>query len=102
MCRIAYFCLPLLKKYAVNTVSSLILPSAKEKVLNQHLKDYAIAPKIQPDRETGLLINLITDLEGKYKRKFAAIGSRTIRIISRKNAISQIKTSPQFSEISEV
>ena len=86
MCRIAYFCLPLLKKYAVNTVSSLILPSAKEKVLNQHLKDFA--PKIQPDRETGLLINLITDLEGKYKRKFAAIGSRTIRIISRENDLS--------------
>lgn len=37
------------------------------KVLNQHLKDYAIDPKMQLDRETGLLMNLITDLEGKYK-----------------------------------
>lgn len=36
------------------------------RVLNQHLKDYAIDPKMQLDRETGLLINLITDLEGKY------------------------------------
>ena len=64
----------------------------------QHLKDYAIAHKIQPDRETGLLINLITDLEGKYKRKFAAIGSRTIRIISRENDLSQIKTGLLFSD----
>lgn len=37
------------------------------KVLNQHIKDYAIDPKMQLDRETGLLLNLITDLEGKYK-----------------------------------
>ena len=89
----------LTKKYLPsNTVSSLILPSAKEKVLNQHLKDYATAPKIQPDRETGLLINLITDLEGKYKRKFAAIGSRTIRIISKENNLSQIKTGLLFSD----
>lgn len=37
------------------------------KVLNQHIRDYAIDPKMQLDRETGLLINLITDLEGKFK-----------------------------------
>lgn len=43
------------------------------KVLNQHLKDYAIDPKMQLDRETGLLINLITDLEGKYKSEVEAL-----------------------------
>lgn len=37
------------------------------KVLNQHLKDYGILPQMQLDRETGLLMNLITDLEGRYK-----------------------------------
>ena len=37
------------------------------KVLNQHLKDYGISPRMQLDRETGLLKNLIADLEGKYK-----------------------------------
>ena len=37
------------------------------KVLNQHLKDYGISPRMQLDRETGLLNNLIADLEGKYK-----------------------------------
>lgn len=41
--------------------------AAAAKVLNQHLKDYSIDPRMQLDRETGLLINLITDLEGKYK-----------------------------------
>ncbi|WP_443901413.1 hypothetical protein, partial [Odoribacter laneus] len=34
----------------------------------------------------------------KYKWKFAAIESRTLRIISRKNDLSQIKTSLQFSD----
>lgn len=37
------------------------------KVLTQHLKDYNINPQMQLDRETGLLINFIADLEGKYK-----------------------------------
>lgn len=37
------------------------------KVLNQHIKDYAINPKMQLDRETGLLINFIADLEEKYQ-----------------------------------
>lgn len=33
------------------------------KVLNQHIKDYGIDPKMQLDKETGLLINFIADLE---------------------------------------
>lgn len=37
------------------------------KVLNQHIKDYGIEPRMQLDRETGLLINFIADLEGKFK-----------------------------------
>lgn len=37
------------------------------KVLHQHIRDYAIDPKMQLDRETGLLINLLTDLEEKYQ-----------------------------------
>ena len=36
------------------------------KVLTQHIKDYAIDPKMQLDKETGLLINFIDDLEKKY------------------------------------
>lgn len=36
------------------------------KTLNQALKDYAIEPAMQMDKETGLLVNLIQDLEGKH------------------------------------
>lgn len=36
------------------------------KVLAQHIKDYAIDPRMQLDKETGLLINFIDDLEKKY------------------------------------
>ena len=36
------------------------------KVLTQHIKDYAIDPKMQLDKETGLLMNFIDDLEKKY------------------------------------
>lgn len=37
------------------------------KVLNQHIKDYNINTRMQLDKETGAIINFITDLEGKYK-----------------------------------
>lgn len=36
-------------------------------VLSQHLKDYKIDVRAQLDAETGLLVNFIQDLEGKYK-----------------------------------
>lgn len=48
-----------------------IATAAKE--LWQHLKDYAIAPKMQLDKETGLLINLISDLEGKFAPQVAKL-----------------------------
>ncbi|MDE7292043.1 MAG: hypothetical protein K2N58_08355 [Treponemataceae bacterium] len=37
------------------------------KVLQQHIKDYKIDVKAQLDKETGLLVNFIQDLESKYK-----------------------------------
>lgn len=52
--------------------------SHAEKVLNQLLKDYAINPKAQLDKETGLLINLIGDLETKYATEAAALGLTAI------------------------
>ncbi len=36
------------------------------RILWQHIKDYGIDPAVQLDRETGMLINFIIDLEGKY------------------------------------
>lgn len=43
------------------------------RILNQHLKDYGIDTQMQLDRETGMLINLLTDLEGKYKPQVEAL-----------------------------
>ena len=43
------------------------------KVLAQHIKDYDIDPKMQLDKETGLLINFIEDLEGKFAEHVTAL-----------------------------
>lgn len=43
------------------------------KVLSQHIKDYAIDPKMQLDRETGMLKNFIADLEDTYKQQVEAL-----------------------------
>ena len=43
------------------------------KILNQHIKDYRIDVKAQMDVETGLLVNFIQDLEGKYKPQVDAL-----------------------------
>ncbi|MBD5426804.1 MAG: hypothetical protein HDR38_04530 [Treponema sp.] len=36
------------------------------KVLQQHVKDYKIDVQAQLDKETGLLVNFVQDLEGKF------------------------------------
>ena len=43
------------------------------KVLNQHIKDYKIDVKAQLDKETGLLVNFIQDLEGKFAAQVKAL-----------------------------
>ncbi len=43
------------------------------KVLNQHIKDYKINPQAQLDKETGLLVNFIQDLEGKFAEQVKAL-----------------------------
>ena len=43
------------------------------KVLQQHVKDYKIDVQAQLDKETGLLVNFIQDLEGKYKAQVDAL-----------------------------
>lgn len=42
--------------------------------LRQLLKDYNINPQMQLDRETGMLINLITDLTGKFAADVTLLG----------------------------
>lgn len=44
------------------------------KVLAQHVKDYKINTAGQLDKETGLLVNFITDLEDKYSAQVAKLG----------------------------
>ena len=44
------------------------------KVLAQHIKDYKINTAGQLDKETGLLVNFITDLENKYSAQVAKLG----------------------------
>lgn len=44
------------------------------KVLAQHIKDYKINTVGQLDKETGLLVNFITDLEDKYSAQVAKLG----------------------------
>ena len=44
------------------------------KVLAQHIKDYKINTAGQLDKETGLLVNFITDLEDKYSAQAAKLG----------------------------
>ena len=61
------------------------------KVLNQHIKDYGIDPKMQLDRETGLLMNLITDLEGKYKSEVETL-SLTPFVTNLKTANERVRT----------
>jgi hypothetical protein len=43
------------------------------KVLTQLLKDYRINPEEHLDKETGLLTNLVDDLQGKYKAEVATL-----------------------------
>ena len=43
------------------------------KVLQQHVKDYKIDPKAQLDKETGLLVNFVQDLEGKFAEQVKAL-----------------------------
>lgn len=61
------------------------------KVLHQHIRDYAIDPKMQLDRETGLLINLITDLEGKFKPEVETL-SLTPFVTNLKAANEHVRT----------
>ena len=47
--------------------------AVKAKVLNQHIKDYGIDVRMQRDRESGLLLNFIDDLQTKYLTEVAGL-----------------------------
>ena len=61
------------------------------KVLSQHIKDYKINTADQLDKETGLLVNYISNLEGKYSSQISKLGL-TAFVINRKEANERVKT----------
>lgn len=60
-------------------------------ILLQHLKDYNIDTTMQLDKETGLLINFISDLEVKYASQVEML-SLTAFVSSLKTANEQLRT----------
>lgn len=61
------------------------------KVLVQHIKDYKINTADQLDKETGLLVNFITDLEDKYAAQVAKLGL-TAFVTNLKEANERVRT----------
>ena len=61
------------------------------KVLAQHIKDYKINTAGQLDKETGLLVNFITDLEDKYSAQVAKLGL-TAFVTNMKEANERVRT----------
>ena len=61
------------------------------KILSQHIKDYKINTADQLDKETGLLVNFITDLENKYSAQVAKLGL-TAFVTNMKEANERVKT----------
>ncbi|MEG2854693.1 DUF6261 family protein [Bacteroides sp.] len=59
--------------------------------LTQLFKDYKIETSMQLDRETGLLYNLISDLEGKYASQVSAL-SLTGLLAALKTANESVRT----------
>ena len=62
-------------KKAVGGYANFPVESMAEaaRVLTQHIKDYKIDTQAQLDKETGLLVNFVQDLEGKFKAQVDAL-----------------------------
>ena len=65
--------------------------SQAAKVLSQHIKDYKINTADQLDKETGLLVNFIADLEGKYSSQISKLGL-TAFVTNMKEANERVRT----------
>lgn len=61
------------------------------KILSQHIKDYKINTADQLDKETGLLVNFISDLEDKYAVQVAKLGL-TAFVTNLKEANERVRT----------
>lgn len=61
------------------------------KILAQHIKDYKINTADQLDKETGLLVNFITDLEDKYSAQVTKLGL-TAFVTNMREANERVRT----------
>mgnify|MGYP007085212719 CR=1 FL=1 len=61
------------------------------KILSQHIKDYKINTADQLDKETGLLVNFISDLEDKHAALVAKLGL-TAFVTNLKEANERVRT----------
>ena len=61
------------------------------KILSQHIKDYKINTADQLDKETGLLVNFISDLEDKYATQVTKLGL-TAFVTNMKEANERVRT----------
>lgn len=69
------------------------------KVLDQHIKDYGIDPKMQLDKETGYLNSFLADLGNKYSEQVALLGlADMVAQLSSVNAKLQILTDQRTAE----
>ena len=59
--------------------------------LAQHIKDYRISTADQLDKETGLLVNFIADLEGKFSEQVKKL-SLTAFVTNMKEANERVRT----------
>ena len=73
----------------------LVMPIADmaqaAKILSQHIKDYKINTADQLDKETGLLVNFISDLEDKYAAQVSKLGL-TAFVTNLKEANERVRT----------
>ena len=65
--------------------------SQAAKVLSQHIKDYKISTADQLDKETGLLVNFISDLENKYASQVSTLGLAAF-VTNMKEANERVRT----------
>ena len=65
--------------------------SQAAKVLSQHIKDYKINTADQLDKETGLLVNFISDLENKYTSQVSTLGLAAF-VTNMKEANEHVRT----------
>ena len=79
-------------KKTVNAFASMPMEDMAEaaKVLGQHIKDYKIETNSQLDKETGLMVNFIKDLEEKYAEQIKTLGL-TALVTNMKDANERVR-----------